>query len=687
MVFFQSVLLIGYLYSHIVIGKLGISVYRYLHIILLFLPLLFFPGRPLPEIGMHQNIAIVLDIFWQLLFSIGLVFFVLATTSIIFQGWLAASELPEKSNPYMLYAFSNLGSFLALLSYPFFFETNFDLATQLGIWRACYLTLLILHIIVLGSVVINQGKREPILTMHDVGTKEMWRWFLLGAAGVIAFLSVTNVITYEITPAPLLWIIPLCIYLISFVLNFKARPFCPGWIKNKFYLITAFSLILFFLTQQRTLPFTVQIIAYAASLFFTCMFCQNELAKSKPANTHGLTIFYLTIASGSFVGGVLVTWVAPLAFKLPAEYLLSFFIIYSSLIMKEKNSLPALRDIRFMSYVIFILMLWPVVFNKYNIFGIVILFLLMKFIYTELKNRKLSLCLSLLSIIIIAHFIDYFWTEYGYIYTKRNYYGIYKIYDNKGIRFFLNGTTLHGAQYISIQNKNEPLTYYHRKAPVGEFIESPGFKLRKIGIVGLGVGTLAAYGRQGQDIDFFELDPEIFYIANKYFDYLRESQAKTNYIFGDARVMIKEAPHNYYDLLVIDAFSGDSVPVHLLTAEAIAEYKKHITKDGVILFHISNRYLDLLPVLFSNAKVVNARASFKHNRSSRPGFLSSLWVAFTWDDGTQQKLISELKWKKRYQDAEVRLIKPWTDQYSNILTVLKLQQFLDGLKEFQPFYW
>jgi spermidine synthase len=691
-VFFQSILLIGYLYSHFVTKKFRIGAYRYPHLVLLLLPLLFFPGRALPEVTLHQNIAMVLDIFWQLLFSIGLVFFVLSTTSIIFQSWLAESELSEKTNPYRLYAVSNLGSFLALLSYPFFFEAKFNLTTQLNIWRFGYCFLLICHVIVFNTVRVIQDKSElNSSSLEGPGGKDIIRWFSLGAAGIIAFLSVTNIITYEITPAPLLWIIPLCVYLLSFVFNFKAHPFCPGWIKNNFHLVTAFGLVLFFLTQKRFFPFIIEIIAYTVFLFLACMFCQNELALSKPKDTKGLTLFYLTIASGSFFGGVVVTWIAPLIFTLPIEYLFCFLTIYLAMVFGDRNPRVTLADIRFISYALFIIILWPTVFTRYNIFGLIILFLLMKTIYARFQGKRLVLCLSVLSVIILAPSVNFLWSADEYIYTKRNYYGIYKIYETKNIRFLMNGTTLHGAQYISGKNKQEPLTYYHHQAPVGKFIDSNIFELRNIGVVGLGVGTLASYGRKGQTMDFFELDPEVFYIADNYFEYLKQSSAKINYVFGDARIMIQKMPGRHYDLLVIDAFSGDSVPIHLLTTEAIREYKKHIKDDGVILFHVSNRYLNLVPVLFSNAKLTGAYPSFNYNHDLPKGkkeeFLRSVWVAFTWDGRAQKKLLSELKWKEEVQDAGSGYFKPWTDQYSNILAVFKLQQFLDGLREFRPFYW
>lgn len=628
-----------------------------------------------------------IDVFGQLLFSIGLVFFVLSTTSIIFQSWLAASSLPEHSNPYVLYAVSNLGSFSALLSYPFFFETHFDLGTQLNIWRIGYLFLLLFHFITFSLIRITY-KPELRQPQYNITTKDQLRWFLLAAAGVIAFLSVTNIITYEIAPAPLLWIIPLCIYLISFVLNFKERPFCPVWIKDKFHLTIAFSILFFFLTLQKILPFAIEIIVYSVSLFIICMFCQNELVINKPKDPGNLTIFYLVIAFGSFIGGMFTSWIIPLVSTLMIEYLSSLFVISCALVIGEKRIPIGTYYIRLIFYIACLIMLWPLVFPRYNIFGLIFIFLMFKFIYTELKAKPQALFLSLLSILFITPSVDSFWTMNYYVYTHRNYYGIYKIYEKGPTRFLMNGTTLHGAQYISSKKEMEPLTYYHRATPVGNLMASDIFNFNRTGIVGLGAGTLAVYGKTGQAIDFFELDPDVFYIANKYFTYLKKSPAKINYIFGDARVSLNKVSDNYYNLLIIDAFSGDSVPIHLLTTEAISEYRNRLTKDGIILFHVSNRYLNLVPVLFSNAKALHAYASVKSNFDSpKRELCASVWVALTWSEDSFKNLTLKLKWDKKYSRQPVKYRRPWTDLYSNILSVFRMRRFLDSVKGFQPFYW
>jgi hypothetical protein len=691
-VFFQCTLLFGYLYSHLAVQKLGIFRYRRLHVILLLLPLLSFPGRPLTKIFFHQNVPMVMDVFWQLAVSVGLVFFVLSTTSIIFQSWLSASRLPERSNPYVLYAVSNIGSFLALLSYPFFFEAHFDLDTQLNIWRACYGVLLALHFIAFKSVEVDRTpEAEALPEVSSVSLQEKASWFLFAAAGAIAFLSVTNIITYEIAPAPLLWIIPLCIYLISFVLNFKERIYCPEWIKNKFHLTAAFSVLLFFLSEKRTLPLLVYMGGFYVSLYIVCMFCQNELVKSKPKGPKDLTLFYLIISTGSFIGGLLVSWVIPLVCATMVEYLLSFVVIYCALTIKEGTAKVRLYDFRLIFYSGMLLMLWPCVFRNYNFLGMIIIFYMFKYIYSELKNTHRAMCLNLIFVLSVTPSFVSLWASRDYIYAKRNYYGIYDIFDENGVRILANGTTYHGGQYLLPEKQMQPLTYFHQKTPVGRLMESKLYDFHTVGIIGLGVGTLAAYGKEGQEMDFFELDRDVFFIANKYFTYLKNSRAKINYIFGDARIALSNVPRNRYDLLVMDAFSGDSVPIHLLTTNAMSEYKNCIIRNGIILFHISNRYIDLVPVLFSNAKKVGAYVALDANRGDeyKPEISSSIWVVVTWDPDTFNTLTSKLEWRVNFPRRErpVMFLRPWTDTYSSILPLLDLKSFLDSIKEFRPFYW
>ena len=698
LVFFQFALLGGYWYSHVAIRKFGMYRYSALHFIILLAPLLFFPGRPLPEIVAHSGIPLVLDVFLQLALTIGLAFFVLSTISIVTQSWLAHSRLPEQRNPFMLYAVSNIGSFLGLLSYPFLFERYFDLDTQVTIWRILYLVFLLLYLIALltiafadrtvaGYKFFDKSRFVRTYRLADESVRQRVYWFLLSAAGCTVFLAVTNVITYEIAPCPLLWIIPLCIYLASFALTFRDKPLYPRWIAEKFPLVLGLSVLLFFFAQGRVLPISPLLIAFIVSLFALCMFCQYELYRSRPKGKEELTTFYLWVSFGGFAGSVFVTWLAPLLFTAPIEFLAGLFIIGLSLFIRQGGARPAFSDWRLIAYIAAYLVAWPLLFEKYNVFGVTLILVSFGLIFQELNRRTSALCVALLAILILAPFSEKYWSRDGEaIGSFRNYYGIYRINYRAPVLSLLNGTTLHGAQYFGNEKAkmNEPLTYYHRNTPVGQVLDSGLFDAGRIGIVGLGVGTLSAYGNEGDVIDFFELDSDMSVIAAA-FDYLRNSRAKLTFTYQDARIALSRTPRGIYDILIIDAFSGDSVPIHLLTTDAIREYRQHIKDRGMILFHISNRYLELAPVLKSNARIVDAYALSDSNESENSELLASEWVALTWD-GEINAAIADL-WEQEPDQPATVTVRPWTDGYSHVLSVLKPEVFLDSIKSFTPFDW
>lgn len=696
-VFFQFFLLLGYLYSHLVIQKIGVYRYRIFHLALIFAPLLTFPGSPLQKILPNNHLFLAADVFLNLLMSIGLVFFVLSTISIFSQSWLAESNLSERVNPYPLYAISNIGSFLALITYPFLYEYYFDLDIQLRIWRIVYFVFLAVYLI--ASVKIKCNKPVPhigrvfdqqTVSLKQVNFEELRRtklyWFLLAAAPVIVFLSVTNIISYEVAPCPLLWIIPLSIYLLSFALNFKQNPWRPLWINNKIHYILGFSAALFFITLRIRFPFFFIALAYFIFLFAVCMFCQSELYITRPKEKDGLTGFYVIIALGGFLGSMFVTWLAPVIFiNSELEYLAGLLIISLALLIKNKAPVIKIPELRWIIYLVLIVILWPRVFLGYNLIGIIILYFVFKWVYKKIKDNSQLLTISLFSLLLAGVFNNGVWKTAGQqIYMLRNYYGMYNVVAEGNLVNFYSGTTLHGAQSIFREKMKEPLAYFHRNTPVGEVMESAFFNFQRIGIVGLGAGTLSAYGKQGQEIDFFELDPDVYKIADICFTYLADSAAKINYIFGDARIELVKSPVNYYDILIMDAFSSDSVPAHLLTTDAINEYKKHLKKEGVILFHISNRYLNFIPVLFSDAQKMNAYVSFKFNpvMNIKEAAMLSEWIAMTWDKNKADILTLKLGWRPDSDFINMKKVIPWSDNYTTIISIFKLHDLFNQIKSF-----
>jgi len=359
-VFFQAVLLSGYVYAHIVINKFGVYQYRKLHLVFILLPLIFFPGHAI-NLGLPQSgIPLSLDVFRLLLLTIGPVFFVLSTISIIGQSWLSGSQLPQRSNPYALYAVSNLGAFAALISYPFLFELVFSLDQQILMWRITYLAVVILQFIAVRTIEVNPQSKKIKETVDDLTTKQVCSWFLFGAAGTIMFLSVNNIITAEIDPLPLLWVVTLGIYLLAFVFNFKHKPWCPQWIVNKIHVILALSIVLYFLLRRGTLPISVSLNAFCVVLFVLCMYCQNRLYNSRPKNDAHLTKFYVVISLGSFVGGLIVSWIIPLVSTWFIEYLFGICVIAWAIVLGGKQVKVKFSEYIFVILCLLALFIWPI---------------------------------------------------------------------------------------------------------------------------------------------------------------------------------------------------------------------------------------------------------------------------------------------------------------------------------------
>jgi hypothetical protein len=687
LVFFQATLLAGYLYSHVVVQKIGIYRYRMIHLLLLLTPLLGFPGQTLTLTTWPQSWPLVLDVFRQLTVSIGVVFFVLSTMGLILQSWLSCSELPEYANPYVLYGASNLGSFLALASYPFFFEIVLDLDSQLKIWRFTYFIFILCVGVVLMAVRVNQKKPMATGLVTKISLRQGFVWLLYGAAGVILFLSVTNIVTTEIASIPLLWIFPLGIYLIAFVLNFKANPWCPRWIKKRVPILLAMGALLYFLLLQKKFPMIVQMVLIFGALFVLCMICQNQLYLRRPVHNKQLTAFYVIMSLGGFLGGIWVTWIMPLLASSHVEYLLGLVIISAAEALDRKSEKLTWGHVRLVVYCIVVLAAGSFIFYTSPFFGFIIIGLIWIGIFVGLSKNWKALTGTLVIILCAAPFIETLWTEGNLLWKKsgfhmvsrhRNYYGVYKIYDAHQIRYFYHGTTLHGAQFIDPAKQSEPLTYYAKSAPVGEVLTSPSFQFSSVGIVGLGVGTLAAYATESQEIDFFELDPDVHRMAKEYFTYLNHPKGAIHYFMGDARIALNKIPEKQYDLFIVDAFSGDAIPVHLITLEALEMIHSKIKEDGVVLFHISSNYFVLGPVLAKVAQTAGAHLCYK---LGAPGKYSveSLWAAVTWDQAEFDKLIAAKGWAlpepNRIGDTRV-----WTDQYSSVLTIFKVRELIDSVR-------
>ncbi len=678
LVFFQGFLLLGYLYAYQFHKRFDLRRYFGIHILFVLLPILFFPVKLNLLQNPHYNIPMIIDIILLLIQTIGLAFFILTSTSVIIQNYLSGSILRQCDNPYVLYATSNVGSFSALLSYPFIITFFFNLQEQIRIWQVGYVLLTLLFVVVYlrKNRILRDHQSKRVKRTEHPSWKNRLTWLIFSCAASTMLLAVTNIITFDIASIPLLWIIPLSIYLLSFVLTFKKKCWYPSWLKDRFPLAVIIGLFLFLLIlQSYKLPVFFLLGLHSLILFIFCVTCHGEVIRHKPIHTDHLSEFYIFIALGGFLGSILVSWMIPLISTSIIEYPIAFLIASIGFsIQSGRFQISWKMIIQYLLFVV-LLLLWPLTLNVFGastgsliaiICGILIAVILRKF-----SRDAVQFAGALILFLITIHFFDYMKFDRSVLHKHRNYYGIYRVYDFDDKRYLQHGTTLHGAQYLDPVRQEEALAYYHVTAPAGELLQMWSSEFDRIGIIGLGAGSLAAYVTKNQDLDIFELDPYNEIVADTYFSFLRQCKGDLSLVFGDARLSLRNSPDRLYSILIVDAFNSDAIPVHLLTVEAISEYVRCIQSSGLILFHISNKYLDLTPVLKANTDVLELFALKKTNLNYiHPDAEACEWIAVTADSIISDQLVNELKWVP-LGDLSAQTVRPWTDQYNNIFSVIR----------------
>lgn len=640
LVFFQTTLLLGYGYADLVVRKLAARTQVRLHVALLALSFVSLPIVPSalfkPE-GSENPIWLIL---LALCLTIGLPYFLLSTTSPLLQAWFAR-RFPGR-NPYRLFALSNFASLLALLGYPFLLEPWVATRVQAVGWSWGYVFFaLVAAATAFASLRTGTlrsgaagGETAPVEDAAGVArvlppaTSRQVLWCALSATGSVLLLAVTNHITQNVAAVPLLWLVPLTLYLVTFILCFEGR----GWYLRPLFLVLlppALGVMAWILSNSNlTHDLAINLGAFCAGLFIACMFCHGELARSKPAPAY-LTRFYLMISLGGAVGSALVGIVAPLV--LPADFELAGALMFCAL-----------------------LLVWQVRRDALAYAG-----------------------LGVAGLVATVGFGVWSMTQFyeDAIVATRNFYGVLRVKevptgDNDTVRQLVHGTIMHGKQYLDPDRKQLATSYYTSSSGVGRLLESlhPRLTPLKVGVIGLGTGTLATYGAKGDTYRFYDINPGVIDIASRDYTYLSGSDATIELPLGDARLKLEHEAPQGFDVLAIDAFSSDAIPVHLITREAMLVYLKHMKPDGVIALHVTNRYLDLVPVVEGIAHDLG---------------LASLWID---DDGTGA-LASSSSWVLVARDParlkDPRLvaastpIKPrrdwrvWTDDFNNLVQVLK----------------
>jgi SAM-dependent methyltransferase len=685
MLFFQAVLLLGYGYAHFVAGRVSLRGQVVLQAALLTIALTLVPvgipaGWAPPAAG-----APTLWLLSLLTVSLGVPFFVLATMAPLLQRWYERAS--DGGDPYPLYAASNLGSLIVLLSYPFVIEPSLSLLRQGALWAAGY-RLLVLTVLVCAATAWRArptaGDPSAPTRSAPVAVRTRLEWLLYAFVPSSLLLGVTSYITTDIAAVPFLWVIPLALYLLTFVLVFaRAAPERHTWMLG----IQPFAIIpLMFVWSWGVGGAPTALMALHLIAFFTtAMVCHGELARRRPPSEQ-LTDFYLMLALGGALGGVFNAIVAPHLFHSVAEYPLVLALACFLRPDRRRVARAAERigaDLAW-GLVPALLMtgLAPVARGLVGettvrpmapIIAVAIVSACVAALCYAAKNRPFRFGVSVAGVLASAAV-----PVIGgpiVLHAERSFFGVHRVREDPTGRYhtLYHGVTLHGAQSLDPRRRCDPLTYYAREGPAGSAMEQLGPAAgRRVGVVGLGSGSLAAYARAGDSWTYFEIDPVVERIARdpRYFTYLTCAE-NVRVVLGDGRLSLARAPDRSFDLLVLDAFSSDGIPVHLLTREAIELYRKKLRPGGAILLHLSNRHLDLAPIVASNAKEAGliARISFIPLTAAQQADFkaASKWAVLVEQEGDLGALAHDLRWRPLVAGERARA---WTDVYSDLVSAL-----------------
>lgn len=712
MVFFQAALLAGYGYVHAVADKQRQRRQFLLQVVLLGLGLAAVPFLVLaldPPSAWRDSIAHapVLMLLVLLAVSVGVPFFVLSTTAPLLQKWFAGTGHLAAKDPYFLYAASNCGSLAALLGYPLLMEPNLTLRTQAWLWMAGYGLLAVFIFLCIWRTwqtpgePIHPGEPEGVsLQSKDPLTFERsFRWVMLAFVPSSMMLGVTTHITADLAPIPLLWVVPLSLYLITFILAFARLPV---FIHRLFQaaLPAAVLLEMFLLLFPLLEPLWLVITLHLVSFFVVAMFCHGELARDRPPPEF-LTPFFLWIAVGGVLGGIFNGLLAPVLFSTVVEYPLVMVLaclLDAPLLGQSENLvrgwrngiLPIALGIAAALFLValqggFVGLGWAKAATRFALPGVVCLIVTML-----ISGRPVRFGLGVGIIMLTLAVEAGGWSPYGkVIRNARSFFGVHRIVidpDGHFINLF-HGGTIHGKQLLrqdgKPQHDSRPVGYFYTSGPIGQvfeaFREDPS--KREVGIIGLGTGSLAAYAKPNQHFTYYEIDPAVEEIARngKYFTYLQDCKAGLpKVILGDARLTLTQAPDHGYQIFILDAFSSDAIPMHLVTREAVQLYFDKLAEDGILALHISNRYLDLEPVLAAIAKDLGVvcRAQLELDRDIAPeefrrGKDGSHWLIMARKEEQLGKLAKDPRWKPARLRADVPV---WTDDFYNLFRVFRWGQ-------------
>jgi hypothetical protein len=686
MVFFQAMLLAGYAYSHFSVQKLGLRVQPYLQVVLIMVAALLLPFSTPDHDAFSSKLPPSLWVLVALFKTIALPVFVLASTAPLLQKWFSQSNHPSAKDPYFLYSASNLGSFGSLFAYPLLMEPLLRIQEQRDWWSRFFW---IYCVFMAGCAFFTRNFKETEpresrgnrpLDGAAISTYTKLKWIGLSFVPSSLMLGVTNYITTDVASIPLLWVIPLALYLFTFVIAFGKPGKSIQEASARSVPILALALV-FPMLVQATEPVIVLVLLHLFFFFFATLRCHLRLANSRPDSTH-LTSFYLFLSLGGVLGGIFNALLAPFLFDSILEY--PFMILVATIIgfpeRGDQKSKTAIRPIYGSALVISIMTVGSIVISLAARSGIILgnilagIFLLGTYFLIRTPIRysvaigTLLICTSL-----FRHATS------NVIERDRNFFGVLRVVDDsaKPLRRLFHGTTIHGVQFRIPERRCEPLSYYHTEGPVADIAElfEKTDLPRNVGLIGLGAGAMISYSKPGQNWTLYEIDPAVVRIAEdtNYFTYLKQcAKAPYEIKLGDARLGLDLAPNNHFGVIYLDAFSSDVIPIHLLTVEAVRLYQRKLAPGGILGFHLSSRHFELEPLVANLAQSVgllcfeSTRGELT-NKGLEEGGLQSNWVVLV-PESLLSSVAAANAWKRVLPDPKAPL---WKDDFSNLIGVLR----------------
>jgi hypothetical protein len=634
LVFFQLMLLLGYLYAHWLTNYLPITAQKTIHISLLAVAVALLVAQTRIHAGLEAAASHpVTSIFVVLICTIGLPFLLLASTSPLLQVWLSWKE--TGSVDYRLFALSNAGSLLALLSYPTLIEPRFTLHLQRVAWFLGFSLYAVLGMVIARYTFRPQATAKLLPNAIASGAdpasrRQRWLWFLSPMVAAMQLSAVTEHLTQNIAAIPLLWVLPLTAYLLTFIVAFELPFLYRRGIVARFLVVMLAALGYMLTKTDMSLPIATSISFFLFELFVACYFCHAEVYALRPQSALEATQFYLLIAAGGVAGTFFIGIASPFLFAANYDMAISFW------------ATTALA----------LLITWPDGWAQRLLWS--------------------TATLLLFGLVLMLHTVY----SRGSLIETRSFYGSLRVDQTHlppqalTVRTLLNGAIRHGTQWLAPEFQRRATTYYAEDSGIGVALRycCEG-RTRNIGVIGLGVGTLAAYGRVGDQFRFYEINPQVRPIAQQLFTYLRDSPARISFVEGDARVSLSKETPQQFDVLAIDAFSGDAIPLHLLTSEALALYERHLAPNGILAFHVSSQYLNLAPQIERLASSAGIQAKIINSPpDSARGVFAAAWVLVSRDGAFLADPRVSASAKSITDRPELSV---WTDDYSSLLPLLR----------------